>query len=104
MLPLSAMDITLITAGITIGPGFDSFVFVACYPALALFVVVFTPLRLRLAWTTMTAAAYALVNWTRAPVSTADQWDPTRRQSPPAMSRRVVAGGPPYDPRMMVSL
>ena len=64
MLLLSAMDIALATASITIGPGFDSFVFVAYYPALALFVLVFTSLWLGLAWTTMTAAAYALVSWT----------------------------------------
>ena len=57
------MDIALITASISIGPGFDSFVFVAYYPALALFVVVFTSLWLGLAWTTMTVAAYALVSW-----------------------------------------
>ena len=42
MLALSAMDIALITASITIGPAFDSFAFVAYYPALALSVVVFT--------------------------------------------------------------
>ena len=35
----------------------------AYYPALALFAVVFTSLRLSLAWTTMTAVAYALVCW-----------------------------------------
>ena len=64
MLVLSAMDIALITAGISIGPGFDSFLFVAYYPALALFVVVFTSLWLGLAWTTMAVAAYALVSWT----------------------------------------
>ena len=64
MLLLSAMDIALITASISIGPGFDSFVFVAYYPALALFAVVFTSLWLGLAWTTMTVAAYALVCWT----------------------------------------
>ena len=64
MLLLSAMDIALITASITIGPGFDSYIFVAYYPALALFVLVFTSLWLGLAWTTMTAAAYALVCWT----------------------------------------
>ena len=63
MLLLSAMDIALATASIAIGPGFDSFVFVAYYPALALFVVVFTSVWLGLAWTTMTAAAYALVCW-----------------------------------------
>ena len=64
MLALSAMDIALITASITIGPGFDSFAFVAYYPALGLFVVVFTSLWLGLAWTTVTGAAYALVCWT----------------------------------------
>ena len=64
ILLLSAMDIALITASISIGPGFDSFVFVAYYPALALFVLVFTSLWLGLAWTTMTVGAYALVIWT----------------------------------------
>ena len=64
MLLLSAMDIALITASVSIGPGFDSFVFVAYYPALALFVVVFTSLGLGLAWATMTSAAYSLVCWT----------------------------------------
>ena len=34
MLLLSAMDIALITASITLGPGFESFVFVAYYPPL----------------------------------------------------------------------
>ena len=61
LLFLSAMDIALITADIILHTGFDSFIFVAYYPALALFVVVFTPIWLGLAWTTMAAAAYALV-------------------------------------------
>ena len=64
LLALSAMDIALTTASITIGPGFDSYVFVAYYPALALLALVFTSLWLGLAWTTMTAAAYAFVCWT----------------------------------------
>ena len=64
MLLLSAMDIALATASITLGPGFDSYVFVAYYPALALFAVVFTSLWLSLAWTTMTAVAYTFVCWT----------------------------------------
>ncbi len=64
ILLLSAMDIALTTASISIGPGFESFVFVAYYPALALFVLVFTSLWLGLAWTTMTVGAYALVIWT----------------------------------------
>ena len=63
MLLLSAMDIALATSSVSVGPGFDSYVFVAYYPALALFAVVFTSLRLSLAWTTMTAVAYALVCW-----------------------------------------
>ena len=61
LLFLSAMDIALITVNIIIPSGFDSFIFVAYYPALALFVVVFTPLWLGLAWTTLTAVAYVLV-------------------------------------------
>ena len=61
MFLLSAMDITLATASITIGYGFDSYVFVAYYPALAVFAVVFTSLWLGLAWTTITGVAYALV-------------------------------------------
>ena len=61
LLFLSAMDIALITVNIIIHSGFDSFIFVAYYPALALFVVVFTPLWLGLAWTTLTAVAYVLV-------------------------------------------
>ena len=64
MLLLSAMDVGLATASITLGPGFESYIFVAYYPALALFAVVFTSLWLGLAWTTMTVAAYALVCWT----------------------------------------
>ncbi len=63
MLLLSAMDIALATSSISVGPGFDSYVFVAYYPALALFAVVFTSLWLSLAWTTMTAVAYTLVCW-----------------------------------------
>ena len=64
MLLLSAVDLALVTASISIGPGFDSFAFVAYYPALALFVVVFTSLWLGLAWTTLAGAAYSLVCWT----------------------------------------
>ena len=64
MLLLSAMDIALATSSISVGPGFDSYVFVAYYPALALFVVVFTSLWLSLAWTTLTAVVYTLVSLT----------------------------------------
>ena len=64
MLLLGATDIALATSSISVGPGFDSYVFVAYYPALALFAVVFTSLWLSLAWTTMTAVAYTLVSLT----------------------------------------
>ena len=61
MLFLSAMDIVLITVGIIIHTGFNSFIFVAYYPALAVFAVVFSSLRLSFAWTTMAAVAYVIV-------------------------------------------
>ena len=62
MLALSAMDIALVTASIVIAPGFNSFIFVAYYPALVLFALVFTSVRLGLAWTTVAAAAYSIVS------------------------------------------
>ena len=68
LLLLSASDITVATAGVIIQGGFgDGFSFVAYYPALALFVVIFTSLWLVLAWTTMTAGVYALVCLTVGP-------------------------------------
>ena len=62
MLVLSAMDIALATASITIASGFDSFIFVAYCPALVLFALVFASVRLGLAWTTMAAVAYSIVS------------------------------------------
>ena len=64
LLLLCATDVSLITAQIMIHTGFDSFIFVAYYPSLALFAVVFTSFWLGLAWTTLTAVAYALVCFT----------------------------------------
>ena len=61
LLLLSAMDIVLATAGIILQRGFEGFLFLAYYPALALFVVVFPSLWLGLAWTTMTAVVYTFV-------------------------------------------
>lgn len=59
---LSALDIAMATTGVVIQGGFGKgFIFVAYYPALALFAGVFTSLRLGLAWTTMTAGIYVLV-------------------------------------------
>ena len=61
LLLLSAMDMVLATVGILLQRGFEGFLFLAYYPALALFVVVFPSLWLGLAWTTMTAAVYTIV-------------------------------------------
>ena len=63
MLVLSAMDIALITAGVVIGGGFNSFFFLAYYAALAVFAAVFTSLWFGLAWTTMVGVAYSIVIW-----------------------------------------
>ena len=61
MLLLSAADIALITFGIVIGGGFRSFIFLAYYPSLAVFAVVFSSFWLSLAWTTAAAVTYAVV-------------------------------------------
>ena len=61
MLFLSATEMALITAGIVIGGGFTSFIFLAYYPSLAVFAVVFSSHWLSLAWTTAAAVAYAAV-------------------------------------------
>ena len=61
MLFLFAMDIALTTVGIVIGGGFRSFIFLAYYPSLAVFAVVFSSHWLSLAWTTTVAVAYAVV-------------------------------------------
>ena len=62
MLALCAMDIAMVTASIVVWGGFDRFIFVAYYPALVLFALVFTSVRLGMAWTTMAAVAYSIVS------------------------------------------
>ena len=62
MLFLSAMDLTLATAGTVVTGGFESFVFLAYYAALAIFAAVFTSLWLGLAGATVTAVAYVVVS------------------------------------------
>ena len=64
---LSAMDVALVTAAIVMAGDFDVYFFVAYYPALALFAVVFTSLWLSLAWTTMVALVYAVASLTVHP-------------------------------------
>ncbi len=61
LLCLSAGEIALITAGIVMAGGFRSFIFLAYYPSLAFFAVVFSSHWLSLAWTTTAAVAYATV-------------------------------------------
>ena len=67
LLLLSAMDLALITVGVVIGGGFDSYIFLAYYAALAVFAAVFTSIWLGLAWTTMAAVAYSIVIWSVGP-------------------------------------
>ena len=57
LLGLSTMDMALITATV-VDLGYDSFWFVAYYPALAIFAAVFTSPLLNLTWTTITASIY----------------------------------------------
>ena len=61
LLLLSATDVVLTTVAIVIHGGFSSFIFLAYYPSLAIFAVVFSSRWLSLAWTTAAAVAYALV-------------------------------------------
>ena len=61
MLFLGAADTVLITYAIIVGNGFNSFIFLAYYPALAIFAVVMSSFWLSFAWTTLAAAAYTIV-------------------------------------------
>ena len=60
MLLLSGMDVALISGTIATYPGLDRVIFAAYYPSLAMFVLVFTSVRVGLAWTTLTAVAYTI--------------------------------------------
>ena len=64
LLVLSAMDIALITASVVVDGGFDNFLFLPYYPALAAFAAVFTSALLNLTWTTITASIYVGVSLT----------------------------------------
>ena len=66
MLPLSATEIVMITAGIVTGGGFRSFIFLAYCPSLAVFAVVFSSHGLSLAWTTGWVCPRATGNWAGA--------------------------------------
>ena len=64
-LGMSATDVALITSGVWIAGGFSVlFTHLLYYPALAMFAVLFTSLRLNLAWATLVAALYSAVSIT----------------------------------------
>ena len=71
MLALSAVDVALVTGNVAVNIAaigkLDNLVFIAYYPALAIFAAVFSSLRLILAWVTMTALVYFLVAVTSGP-------------------------------------
>ncbi len=62
MLSLSALDIALITTHAVVVGGLGNLIFLAYYPALGAFAVVFSSFSLIMMWTTMVAAVYALVS------------------------------------------
>ncbi len=61
MLALCALDIALISGHAMVRGGYDNLTYLAYYPALGAFAVVFNSFRLVVVWTTMTAIVYALV-------------------------------------------
>ena len=61
MLALCALDIALISAHAIVRGGYDNITYLAYYPALGAFAVVFSSFRLVVAWTTVTAIVYTLV-------------------------------------------
>ena len=64
-LGMSATDVALITSGVWIAGGFSAmFTHLLYYPALAMFAVLFTSLRLNLAWATLVAGLYSAVSIT----------------------------------------
>lgn len=60
MLALSALDIVLITGHVVIDGGLSTIIFLAYYPALGAFAIVFASVWLGTAWTTLVAVVYAL--------------------------------------------
>ncbi len=65
MLGMSAMDVALVTFGVWIAGGFSAtFTYLLYYPSLAMFAVLFTSLRLNLAWATLVALVYSVVSLT----------------------------------------
>ena len=64
-LGMNAVDVALITSGVWIAGGFSAmFTHLLYYPSLAMFAVLFTSLRLNLAWATLVALVYSAVSLT----------------------------------------
>ena len=63
MIGLGATDIALITANIVVSGRLDNYIFIAYYPALGAFAVIFTSFRLNMAWVAATAAAHCAVSF-----------------------------------------
>ena len=58
-LGMNAVDVALVTSGVWIAGGFSAlFTHLLYYPSLAMFAVLFTSLRLNLAWATLVALVY----------------------------------------------
>ena len=66
-LALSAMDLALLTGGLTIAIGSEGAYFVLYYPALAMFAAVSSSFRVTLAATTVVAAAHATLSLSTGP-------------------------------------
>ena len=64
---LSAMDVVVLTGGLTISGGFDNTFFVLYYAALAMFAAVCTSLRVSFAGVTVVAAVYVALTLTVEP-------------------------------------
>ncbi len=62
MLATNAVDVALVTSGVWTAGGFSAmFTHVLYYPVLAVFAVLFTSVRLNLAWVTLVALVYTVV-------------------------------------------
>ena len=81
MLVLCAVDLALITGNIAVNGRFDGYFFVAYYPSLAMFAMVFSSLWLILAWVTATAVSITLWASWRVPASTLN-WSKITRWRP----------------------
>ena len=65
MLGMNGVDMALVTSGVWIAGGFSAtFTYLLYYPSLAMFAVLFTSLRLNLAWATLVALVYSAVSLT----------------------------------------